>query len=178
MTATTAQPQPAAAAAAAAATAGVPPKLSSQHIMPFINSTRQVLQTMANVKVEVQKPSLKVTPAPSYDVTGIIGISGDIVGSIVVSFRKETAEKIVAAFVGSPLESTSPDFSDAVGELTNMIAGSAKKDLGGNASISVPTVIIGAGHMVARMNGVPCVVLPCKTEHGEFAVELNIKPTI
>jgi CheY-specific phosphatase CheX len=55
-----------------------------------------------------------------------------------------------------------------------MIAGSAKKDLGAVASITVPSVIIGAGHVIARLSDVPCIVIPCGTPVGEFAVEVNI----
>jgi len=67
------------------------------------------------------------------------------------------------------------DFADAIGELANMIAGSAKKDLGHTASISVPNVVIGGGHIIARLSEVPCLVIPCRTPVGNFAVEVNIK---
>jgi chemotaxis protein CheX len=67
------------------------------------------------------------------------------------------------------------DFADAIGELANMVAGSAKSDLGVIANISLPSVIIGHGHTIARLSGVPCVVIPCRTAVGEFAVEVNIK---
>jgi chemotaxis protein CheX len=63
-----------------------------------------------------------------------------------------------------------------VGELANMIAGGAKKDLGCVASISCPSVVIGPGHTIARLSDVPCIVIPCKTPVGDFAVEINIKP--
>jgi CheY-specific phosphatase CheX len=56
-----------------------------------------------------------------------------------------------------------------------MIAGGAKKAFGVMANITVPNVIIGAGHMIARLSDVPCVVIPCTTAVGNFAVEVNIK---
>jgi len=172
---TTSEPKQTAPAQARPTTA---PRLSSKLIIPFVDSTRDVFTKMVGVKAEMGQPHLKDNPTPSYDVSGIIGFSGDLVGSVVVSFQMQTARKLVASFVGSDLDPSSPDFADAVGELANMIAGSAKKDLGGlTANISVPTVIIGSGHMVARLNGVPCVVIPCKTPVGDFAVEVNIKPT-
>lgn len=154
------------------------PRLSAKLIIPFIDSTRQVFAKMVGVKAETGQPHLKDNAVPSYDVSGIIGFSGDLVGSVVVSFQLQTARKLVASFVGFDLDPGSADFADAVGELANMIAGSAKKDLDGlTANITVPTVIIGAGHKVARLNGVPCVVIPCKTPVGDFAVEVNIKPS-
>ena len=145
--------------------------------MPFVNSTIQVFETMVRVKPEIVKPILKKDPLASYDVSGVIGFSGEIVGSVVVSFQMEAAQKLVSALVGMEVDTNSADFVDAVGELANMIAGSAKKDLGKNANIAIPTVIIGKDHMIGRLSGVPCVLIPCKTPVGDFAVEVNIMPT-
>jgi len=73
------------------------------------------------------------------------------------------------------LDTKSEDFVDAVGELCNMIAGNAKKDFGLNASISIPNVVIGTAHTIARMKDVPCIAIPCHSECGDFSVEVNIK---
>jgi chemotaxis protein CheX len=153
-------------------------KLDSSLIMPFVNSTTNVCVTMLNLRPEISKPHLKDDSTTTYDVSGIIGFSGEIVGSVVISFQMEAACMLVNALVGMEVEPKSSDFIDAIGELANMIAGNAKKDLGLVASIAIPTVIIGSGHRVGRLSGVPCVVIPCKTSAGAFAVEINIKPTV
>ena len=85
------------------------------------------------------------------------------------------AAALVSAFAGAPIEPSSPDFADAIGELANMIAGGAKKHLGNSASITVPSIIVGKGHQIARLSDVPCIVIPCTTPAGDFAVEVNIK---
>lgn len=145
-------------------------------VVPFVGSVRSVFSTMVGVETTVGAPSLKSDPAPTHDVSAIIGFSGEVVGSMVLTFQTETARRVVAAFANAPLEPGSPDFADAIGELANMVAGAAKKDLGLPASISVPTVIVGTGHTVARLSDVPCVVIPCSTASGEFSIEVNIKP--
>lgn len=155
----------------AAAAPTIDPKL----IVPFVNSVRSVFATMVKVETEIQRPHYKTQPAPNYDVSSIIGFSGQIVGSVVVSLERGAAEALVAAFAGSPLKITDADFPDAIGELANMIAGGAKTHLGSLASISVPSVVIGSGHVLARLTDVPCIVIPCKTPVGNFAVEVNIK---
>jgi chemotaxis protein CheX len=96
--------------------------------------------------------------------------------SATASRARAVALKLVEAFAGASLAVTDPDFADAIGEVANMIAGGAKKDLGVQANITCPTVIIGAGHVVARLSDVPCLVVPCATPAGAFAVEVNIKP--
>lgn len=156
---------------AAAVAAAINPRM----IVPFVNSVRAVFSTMVGVGTTVERPHLKNQPETSYDVSGIIGFSGEIVGSVVVSFQSACALKLVESFAGMRLEMNTADFADAIGELANMIAGAAKKDLGAASSITVPNVIIGANHMIARLSDVPCVVIPVTTPVGSFAVEVNIK---
>ena len=160
--------------------AATPPKSPSQVavdptlIVPFATAIRGVFKTMLKVPVELGKSQVKATPAASYDVSGVVGFSGEVVGSVVVSFHKEAAIAAVAAFAGMEMEYAGGDFADAIGELTNMIAGGAKRGMNRVASITVPNVIIGPGHIIARLSGVPCIVIPCTTPLGDFAVEINV----
>lgn len=144
-------------------------------IKAFMQSTKNVLSTMLSIESKIGKPKLNHRPFPSYDVSGIVGFSGEVAGSVVISFHKETAMKLVEALTYEKLELDHEDFADAIGELSNMIAGNAKKDFGLNAGISIPSVIIGQGHVVARLSDVPCIMIPCESDAGEFSVEVNIK---
>ena len=152
-----------------------PPRSTSELIASFVRSTADVLATMANIRVTIGKPTLKSGPVVPHEISGIIGFSGNFKGSMVLSFPKHTAEIVVAAFAGMPLKEGSPDFADAIGELANMVAGAAKSAFGPGTTISVPSVVMGAGHVVAPLHGVPCVIIPCHTPSGDFAVEVNIK---
>src|SRR4051794_9765160 len=94
--------------AAATATPAEKPKptIDVKLIVPFVNSVRSVFATMVKVGTEVERPRLKMQPAPSYDVSSIIGFSGQIVGSVVVSFQREAAEALASAFACTPLTLT------------------------------------------------------------------------
>lgn len=144
-------------------------------IAPFLVSVQSVFKTMLSMDVTLGKPYLKSVPVAAYHVSGIIGFSGDIVGSMTVSFNRDTATKVVATFACGELPIGSPDFADAIGELANMIAGTAKKSFEANARITVPTVIIGERHNIARLKDVACVVVPCKIAAGDFTVEVSIR---
>lgn len=151
------------------------PSISRTLIQPFIVAVRDVFHKMAKVEITCEKPHLKEGNHTSYEVCGIIGFSGHVSGSVVVSFSDQAALKLVEAFVGEKIDRNTPDFADAIGELANMIAGGAKQHLGGSASISVPNVVIGKGYQIANMSQVPCLVIPCKSPHGDFAIEVCIK---
>ena len=76
------------------ATATQPATINPKLIVPFVNSVRAVFTTMAKVQTTVDRPHVKSQLAPTYDVSSIIGFSGDVVGCVVVSFQKAAAEKL------------------------------------------------------------------------------------
>lgn len=150
--------------------------MDPQYIKPFIASIQNVFSTMMQLPVTVQAPKIKDDPSMTYDVSGIIGLSGDVVGSVVLSFPKDTAERIVSLLTGSPMTADSPDFADAIGEIVNMVSGGAKASFTGKkVSISCPSVVVGAGHKVAKQTDAPTIVIPCATDCGEVAIEVTIQ---
>lgn len=150
--------------------------MDQTYIIPFVKSVQNVFETMLQLPVTVGKPTLKQQGDPSYDVSGIIGMSGDVEGSIVLSFPTSTAERVVSLFTGTELAHTHDDFADAVGELVNMVSGGAKAQFTDKTvSISCPSVVIGANHQVHGRKDVVAICIPCSSDCGEFNVEVSIK---
>jgi chemotaxis protein CheX len=148
------------------------------YITPFISSIQNVFSTMLQLVVTIGEPRLKSDSSTSYDVSGIIGMSGEVQGSVVLSFPSDTAAAIVSLFTGTQLAPGHPDFADAIGELVNMVSGGAKGQFSGKkVSISCPSVVVGQHHHIARQKEVPCVVIPCTTDCGELAIEVAIRDT-
>lgn len=149
------------------------------YITPFINSVQNVFATMLQLPVTIGEPSIKAAPLATYDVSGIIGISGEVTGSVVLSLPKDTAERLVQLFTGTSLKAGTPDFADAIGELVNMISGNAKAGFPqkGKNSISCPSVIVGPEHTVAMPKDTPCIVIPCTTDCGSMALEVALRAT-
>lgn len=141
----------------------------------FIQAVQNTFSVMLNLEVQVGKPVVNEKGDLLFDVSGIIGFSGDVTGSIVIGFGEETALNVIEAFVGERVDLNSEDFSDAVGELSNMIAGNSKKEFGVNASISIPSVIIGPDHRSKKPADVPNIILPFASSCGEFCVQLMVK---
>ncbi|MBY0313449.1 MAG: chemotaxis protein CheX [Phycisphaerales bacterium] len=146
-------------------------------ITPFITSIQNVFSTMMQLRVDIGTPAIKKDPAPTYDVSGIIGMSGDVTGSVTLSFPLATAKNVVALFAGAPLEPGTADFADAIGELVNMVSGNAKGQFTGGkkVAISCPSVVVGSNHLVARQKDVPCIAIPCKTDCGDLVIEIVIR---
>ncbi len=150
--------------------------MDSSYIMPFVSSIQNVFSTMLQLQVQVQKPTIKNADTLAYDVSGIIGMSGDVEGSVALSFPTATAERVVTLFTGMELTAGHEDFADAIGELVNMISGSAKAQLvDKEVSISCPTVVIGDQHQVHGRKDVLTISIPCESDCGNFTVEVSTR---
>ena len=145
-------------------------------INPFIRATLDTFKMMLNTEAKPGEARLKKEPLPTYDVSGIIGLSGDAKGSIAISFPKVMALKVVSAMIGMTLKVVGPELTDGIGEMANIIAGNAKQHLDGlNLSISLPNVVVGKEHMLVTQKDVPTLVIPFTTEMGDFSIEVTLK---
>lgn len=150
--------------------------MDSSYIMPFVRSVQNVFGTMLQLPVQTDQPYAKTNGQPSYDVSGIIGMNGDVDGTVALSFDTATAERVVSLLTGMDLEYTHEDFADSVGELVNMIAGGAKAQFEGHSvNISCPSVILGQQHKVFARKDACHIAIPCQCDCGEFVVEVSIR---
>jgi chemotaxis protein CheX len=146
------------------------------YVNPFVVSTIETFKKMLNTEVKPGKVQLKNDTTYTYDISGVIGLSGEAQGSICLSFPKLIALKVVSALVGSDIKIVGPEVSDAIGEIANIIAGNAKQHLTQfNLSISLPKVIMGKDHKIASQRGIPTIVVPFDSPLGNFAMEVSLK---
>lgn len=149
--------------------------MDARYINPFVRSVCRTFETMCALKVTVGKPMLKTDDNPATDVSGVIGFSGDAAGSVVLHFNFDVASRIASKFAGTAITPDHADFSDAIGELANMVAGGAKSQFEGlDISISLPSVIVGKNHNVSASKSAPRLVIPCQTDAGQFHVEVGM----
>ncbi|MBU0995025.1 MAG: chemotaxis protein CheX [Proteobacteria bacterium] len=147
---------------------------------PFINATVSVLEIMAKVTCHAEKPYLKKDAVGRGDVTGIIGLSGIAKGSISVTFDEKSILKIVSNLLGEKIEMINEEIRDAVGEITNMISGQARKELSEKGKVfkaAIPTIITGKNHEIRHMSNSPIIAIPFRTEDGRFMIEICIEET-
>lgn len=150
-------------------------KMDMRFIEPFVASLQNVFTCMLGTPAQLGKPFLKGAMTQQVDVVAIISLSGDVIGSTVLGFPKQTALAIASQFAGEEMGMDHPDLPDALGELMNMVTGSAKSNLKGiTASISLPRVVAGSNVKVGGPKALPFVVLPFKSELGYFYLELAV----
>ncbi len=86
----------------------------------------------------------------------VISVMGDVEWSIYIGFPRDTAVAICLAFAGFEVPFESEDMGDAIGEVTNILAGSVKQILdkrGVTVDISLPSVMRVDGLHVLKQRG-------------------------
>ena len=121
--------------------------MNVKYINPLLESTVTVLSTMAMVEVTPGKPSIKKGKMPLGDVTAMIDLAGDqIQGSLAISFSKPAILDITEKMLGESVSSIDEVVIDVVGEITNMITGSAKRiysEQGMEFDLTLPSMTVG-----------------------------------
>ncbi len=150
--------------------------MNVKYINPLLESTVTVLSTMAMVDVTHGKPSLKSDAHPLGDITGMIDLAGkDAQGSLAISFSTAAILDITEKMLGETVDSINDTVIDVVGEITNMITGSAKRiysEQGMEFDLTRPSMTIGTDEPLQHsVNGNP-ILLPFHTDAGKFYVEL------
>lgn len=149
--------------------------MNVQFINPFLEGTLSVLKTMAFVEPRAGKPYLKVDNLAKGDISGIIGLTGSAAGSLALSFSEGAILRIVSNMLGEDLKSINGDVKDAVGELTNMVSGVARKNLeaqGFYIQAAIPTIVSGKSHSIAHVMGGPSLIIPFEIDEGVFVVDV------
>ena len=149
-----------------------------KYINPFLAGTLEVLNKMARIDAVPGKPHVKTDDAASGDVSGIIGITGDALGSLALSFSEACICKIVANMLNEQFDGVTQEIIDATGELTNMISGASRtqmEKMGLSVYAAIPTVVHGRQHTISHILKSPSIVIPFSTAAGPFFVDVCIK---
>lgn len=151
-------------------------QLKVEHINPFIRATRETFSTMVHTDARPGRPCLRTGRELHADISGVIGLSGGAKGSVALSFPRIPALRMASSFVGEKIVSLNGDVVDAVGELANIIAGSAKRELEEyKIAISLPTVVMGDKYALTNTPDVIPMVVPFETDLGGFLLTVNFR---
>lgn len=147
-------------------------------INPFLFGTLEVLKKMAFLDARPGKAYLKEEKIAYGDVSGIIGITGDAIGSLAISFKESCICDIIGRMLGEKFPEVNQEIFDGVGELTNMISGVARTHMekeGMSVYAALPSVVYGKDHTINHILKSPSIVIPFVTDRGSFVVDVCIK---
>jgi chemotaxis protein CheX len=161
--------------------------LRTKLLPAFVESTRQAFETMVFLPTVASAPLFDPEEMPRGDISGSIGVTGSIAltgdnlrGNLSLIFPDGMATNLFRAMtMMGPDDPVNPqEVIDAVGELANMCAGGAKagmQEIGLNFMISLPSVVSGSQHSLARMAGCSTCLVPMRNDQGEFHMEISFQ---
>jgi chemotaxis protein CheX len=152
----------------------------TEYLTPFIQSTQNVLKTMASEEAEFQEVYFSNDFRIFGEISGIIGLSGEAEGTVVITFYWDFARKIIAQMMNVQEDKINAELiHDGVGELVNMISGVAKKSFVGQPyhfELSLPTVVIGSGHQIGHPDDASIAIMVFDVDSHSFALQVCLKP--
>lgn len=142
----------------------------------LIKVTEEVFLTMVfrtlSHKVPLEGDALR----PASNVVGTVGFAGSSNGLVAFYSTLGAARNIASAMLGMPEGEIDRDgMADAIGEITNMIAGSFRTHMASNGdawAITVPTVTIGSDFYIKPLSNGRRVLVPFGMDEHEIFVEL------
>ncbi|MDR1959006.1 MAG: chemotaxis protein CheX [Planctomycetaceae bacterium] len=148
--------------------------LPVEFINPFIKALGDTLRVMVGINPVRKSPYIKENLLALYPMSGIISLSGKVVGTVVVTMTDKLALKIASEMLMCPMTEINADVMDAVGEITNMVAGNAKAKLEKyELRLGLPNVIHGTDTDILFPEESHPMTIPFETEFGDVAIEVG-----
>jgi chemotaxis protein CheX len=150
--------------------------MQAKYINPFLHAAVNLFRNHLGVEITNGTPYINTDSQNLNEISAIIGLAGDTVGAVVLSFTRSTAIEMISLFSGKPYQALSKEVIDGVGELVNILAGNAKKGLTEfRIEISLPGVVTGNKYKINWPKGIPVITIPFKSNLGDFTVNVSLK---
>ena len=141
---------------------------------PFVRSTKEVFRKMLQSDCRVGEVHPEPHGHKMHSVTAIIGLSGCFSGMIALSTSVAGALQILKKMTGMESAEVDELVRDAVGEITNMIAGKGKFELAQfEFDLGLPQVIVGQEYTVYSPRWAKHYWLPLETDFGPCTLDIG-----
>ncbi|NLM38716.1 MAG: chemotaxis protein CheX [Firmicutes bacterium] len=150
--------------------------MRAEYINAFYLATQDVFRIMLDL--ETNRSGLRVTEelVPFLEANVVIGVTGDLTGSLLYSFPKEMALEMVKIMSGMEMDELDAFVTSAMGELANIISGNALTRLSQqnyNCNIVPPQIMVGGGRSLS-MATPQAIVLSLETAIGNFDITISL----
>jgi chemotaxis protein CheX len=148
-----------------------------QIVNRYVQSALTVLSKETGLPVQRGGLLLEGNPYTTEDVTAVIGVSGQLCGSLYISMAETVALKLIGAILGQETSELDELGQSGIAELANVIAGTAGiglADEGIETTINPPLVLTGRGARLSTVE-IQRLVVPLATAHGEIKLHVALR---
>lgn len=155
------------------------PLFDKRLLHAFVDGVIKTLATIAQTEAKVGKPFIEPEFSATGEIAGMVGmVAPPLKGTLLISYTKEAIFHIIENMLGEKHTDLTNEVSDAVGELTNMIYGTAKtalNQMGYNFEMAIPSVIRG-DFVVSKANKGATLVIPFELKNNTvFYVKITVQ---
>jgi len=151
--------------------------MKAEYINSFYKATKDVMQLMLDVDTEKGNLQLIEDMVSSKDANVVLGVTGDLKGTILFGFPREMTLEMVKIMSGMEFDTIDSFVSSALGEVANIIGGNAITMLTENnyiCDIVPPQIFIGEYKSFSMANE-KALLLPLITSLGEFEINICLR---
>lgn len=148
--------------------------MKAEYVNSFYGAAQDVFKLMLDLEIERGQLSVVEGFTSSKDANIILGVTGDLKGTVFFSFTKDMTLKMVKIMAGMEMDEIDVFVSSALGEVANIIGGNAVTNLSNydyKCDITPPQIIVGQ-HKSFSMANERALVIPMKTDIGEFSISI------
>lgn len=150
-----------------------------RYIKPFVDVCLNVFKDFIGYRITPGRAFfIDKNAAHDWDLSGIIGLTGEARGAVVISMQTALALKITGILTGTEHTALDDETLDAVGELVNIITGNAKRELEESFRliISLPIIIKGKNHLIKwPVSQVRIICIPFSAGDDTFCLSVAIE---
>lgn len=137
-------------------------------------AAREVFELMLGCQLAVPTTAEEAT----LDITSMVGLAGKLCGVLSLRCDGESAALMASKMLGAEADKVGSQISDALGEVSNMVAGNFKSKILGlseGCMLSVPTVITGTDYSLYSQADSPGLEVRLLFEGMLIIISLQIR---
>ncbi len=153
--------------------------MRAEFVNPFVKAATEVISSELGVQPSHGSASLQTAPYTTEDVTALIGVTGRVEGTVLLSMGAGTAKGIVSHMMGQEFSELDELAQSGIGELGNVITGRAAillADAGYPSDIAPPMLILGQGSTISTLSE-RRLLIPLQTPHGGLNIQVALRET-
>ena len=148
--------------------------INVEYINPFLMAATNIIKDICQIDMQVGKPYVKQTAFADDSVIIMIGITGEMRGSVIIALTYNKALEIASKMMmGMPVTELDEMATSAISELGNMIMGNAATILstkGVGIDITPPTLC--RGNLTITQSYTKNICLPFSVD--DITIELDV----
>lgn len=152
--------------------------MDAKFINPFLMALKNILESYNIEGIKRGDIKKKESMNVNMDVTAVVGLIGGVRGNVAYSLSQETAKNIVSAMMmGAPVSELDGMARSAIGELSNMVTGTASGMLAGDGAmvdITPPSIIFGKD-VYLIISSIETITVDMDTPYGKIEVNIGLE---